>query len=148
MKYLTILSSTHRFCMWMKSQTVGLQVQMQKLQQLSQCGPIHTGQNGETRILHPMIIIAGFKYNGTNVRTGKMKIRKQEDSIETFGKFVAAELCDILIASREYVFRRARRKVQEVLMDAGDAVDLTSSKSSWPITQLYRHIGFKPPGWG
>lgn len=64
------------------------------------------------------------------------KIRKKEDSIETFGKFVAAQLCDILIASKDYVFRRARRKIQQVLMDAGDAVDLTSSKSSLPSTQL------------
>jgi len=95
----------------MKSQTVGLQVQMQKLHELSQCGPIHRDQNGETRILHPMIIIAGFKYNGTNVRTGKIEIRKKEASIETFGKFVAAQLCDMLIASKDYVFRRARRKI-------------------------------------
>lgn len=55
MKYLTILSSTHRFCMQMKSQTVGLQVQMQELHQLSQCVPIHREQNGDTRILHRMI---------------------------------------------------------------------------------------------
>ena len=101
---------------------------MQKLHQLSQCGPLHRDQNGETRILlSMMIIIAGFKYNGTNVRTGKMKIRRKEYSIGTFGKFVAAQLCDILIASKDYVFRRARRKIQQVLMDA---VDLTSSKSS------------------
>jgi len=113
--------------MWMKSQTVGLQVQMQKLHQLSQCGPIHRDQNGETRILHPMIIIADFKYSSTNVRTTKIKIKKKEDSIENFGKFVAAQLCDILIASKDYVFRRARRKIQQVLMDAGDALYLTPS---------------------
>lgn len=58
------------------------------------------------------------------------KYQKKEDSIENFGKFVAVQLCDILIASKDYVFRRARRKIQQVLMDAGDAVDLTSSESS------------------
>jgi hypothetical protein len=83
---------------------------MQKLHQLSHCGPIHRDQYGETRILHPMIIIAGFKYNGTNVITGKMKIRKKEDSIETFGKFVAAQLCDILIASKNYVLEEQEEK--------------------------------------
>jgi hypothetical protein len=64
----------------MKSQTLGLQVKVQKLHQLSQCGPVNRDQNGETRILHPMSIIADFKYNGTNVRTGKVKIRKTEYS--------------------------------------------------------------------
>ena len=56
MKYLTLLFSTHRFCMQMKSQTVGQKVQMQKLHQLSQCVPIQRDQNGETRILHCMIL--------------------------------------------------------------------------------------------
>jgi hypothetical protein len=37
----------------MKSQTVGLQVQMQKVHQHL---PIHGDQNGETRIQHPMIL--------------------------------------------------------------------------------------------
>ena len=66
----------------------------------------------------------------------KWKSEKKEDSIETFGKFVADQLCDILIASKDCVFRRARRKIQQVLMGAWNAVDLTSSKSSWPSTQL------------
>ena len=61
---------------------------------------------------------------------------EKEDSIETFGKFVASQLHDILIASNDYVCRRAKRKIQQVLMDAWDAVDLTSSRSSWPSTQL------------
>lgn len=75
MKYITILSSAHRFCMWMKSQTVGLQVQMQKLHQLSQCGPIHRDQNGETRILHRLQIQWYKCRNWQNENQKKKKIQ-------------------------------------------------------------------------
>jgi hypothetical protein len=50
-----------------------------------------------------------------------------------------------LIASNDFVFRRARRKIQQVLMDAWDAVDLTSSIFMTKYS-AFRHTGFKPVG--
>ena len=54
-----------------------------------------------------------------------------EDSFDTFGKFVAAELRSINTESNNaYLVRQAKRKIQQILMDTWDTVESGSILSS------------------
>lgn len=67
------------------------------------------------------------------------------DSLDTFSTFVNTELRGIQQATNDIYLRRIKRQIQQVLMDAWDAVDAQvsnnqeTSTSLWPSSPLSRN---------
>jgi hypothetical protein len=120
----------------MKALTVRLQIHVQKLHQLSQHLPSHSHHNKGKKIQLPDSLLL----QASNTMTQMLKLTEQKstdkDSIETCGKLIVSEIRDIWNASNEYLFREAKRKIQQILSDARETTDSTPLKFSQPSTQL------------
>ncbi|CAH1998132.1 unnamed protein product [Acanthoscelides obtectus] len=113
--------------------------------------------NEESSVLPPKIRkIQKFSHNSVltkaaNTMEEMSKIARErsvskatQDSLETFGQFVVAELRGIQGASNEYTVRKTKRKIQMVLMEAWDMIDQPtllpspvssqSSSNQWILT--------------